>query len=477
MQPTIQNNFRPCDFKTAESLGLARSVCRFALTLALACLVSCSGIALKGELGARDDRDQISQFLKVGGDKFPTPPLGPNPSISAVLEFAMLNNPEVQAAYFDWASSVDRITVERSLPDPQLMFEADIQRMVMSAMPGLMIDLPGPGKLRAAGKIETAASRMRYYQFEQSVLKTAMSVKKALYDLWLLDEKLVINEETKSLLSDIERLASSQNEVGKASLQDVLRAQIEQDTLRTEIENLRDSRQSLLAQYGAALGILPGASVPGVPVKARVEPENATAGAILEQALLRNPRLKAMEADLRRAEAALSLARRSALPDFSAGIEVDVKGSPVMLRPTAGMSLPIWRDKIAAEIAAAQAEKRASEARLSAEQIMLAADYAAKAFMFREATRTWSVLRASILPKARQALEVARSGYTTGTSSYLDFAEAERSLLEFRLQEAESWYNREIAAAELSLLIAAHAPEGAPFLKEQPVVSASVATP
>ena len=85
---------------------------------------------------------------------------------------------------------------------------------------------------------------------------------------------------------------------------------------------------------------------------------------LLATAFARNPRLKAMEADVRLAEANITLAAKSKVPDFSLGLMADAKASPTMYRPLAGMTLPLWRDKIAAQIAAAQASKRAAEARL-----------------------------------------------------------------------------------------------------------------
>ena len=49
----------------------------------------------------------------------------------------MLHQPQVAAAYYDWTASVERITVERSLPDPRLTFETYIADMVTSLMPRL----------------------------------------------------------------------------------------------------------------------------------------------------------------------------------------------------------------------------------------------------------------------------------------------------------------------------------------------------
>ncbi|HQL10066.1 MAG TPA: TolC family protein, partial [Lentisphaeria bacterium] len=138
--------------------------------------------------------------------------------------------------------------------------------------------------------------------------------------------------------------------------------------------------------------------------------------------------------------------------------------SPVLTRPTFGVTLPIWRDKIAAEIASAQGRKRAAQARLSAEQIQLAVEFADKSFMYREATRNLKLLADSLLPKARQALEVARSSYSAGKVEFINLQEAQRSLLEFELAAVDARTRRELVLAELSLLIIGVAPPGAPIL-------------
>jgi outer membrane protein TolC len=217
-------------------------------------------------------------------------------------------------------------------------------------------------------------------------------------------------------------------------------------------------------QFKAALGLSADQPNPPLPAHFESTPLDLTSEQLFTTALAHNPRLQAMAAEVRAAETGIRLARTSRLPDFNLGIEADVKASPVMARPTLGVTLPIWRDKIAAEIAAAQGRMRAAEARLSAEQIQLAVEFADKSFMYREATRNLKLLTNSLLPKARQAFEVARSGYSAGTVDFINLQEAERSLLEFQLAAVDARTRRELVLAELSLLIIGVPPPGAPIL-------------
>jgi outer membrane protein TolC len=435
------------------------------VALAIVLLAGCKGISTPGERKARADLGSVSEAYRPQNQRPTLPMLQTNASLSNFLQFAILNQPQVEAAYFDWAASVRRITVERSLPDPRLTFQSDIADTVMSLMPGLMMDFPGPGKLKWAANVASAESEARYFAFENAMLQTAFALKKSYYELHFLNAKVSVNRETLQLVGDIEKLARTQNEVGKVTLQDVLRAQIEQERITTEITNLEDSRNPLLAQFKAALGLKAEDAAPPVPRKFESTPLDLTSDRLFAAALARNPRLKAMEAEVRRADASIRLAYKARVPDFSVGVEVDAKASPIFVTPQLGVTLPIWRDKIAAQIAEAQAGKRASEARLTAEQIALAVEFAEKSFMFREASRTLELLTERLLPKAQQSLEVAQSGYVSGKVDFLNLLDAERTLLAFQLSEVEARVQRELALAELSLLILGVPPANAPVLQ------------
>ena len=213
-------------------------------------------------------------------------------------------------------------------------------------------------------------------------------MKRAYYQLYFLTEKIRVDRETLQLLNEVEKSARAQNEVGKATLQDVLRAQIEQDSLQTEIANLEDSRSALVAQFKAALGL--GGTDPEPPMPSRFE---STALDLSGDQVFETAWRKTRNSRRWRLTCALPKPR-SLWPNgracrISPRLMADVKMNPTLYRPLGTVSLPIWRDKIAAQIAEAQASKRSTQARLSDEQIKLAVDVTERMYLYRETTAIW----------------------------------------------------------------------------------------
>lgn len=434
------------------------------LFIAVLLLSGCTGIPTENERAARVDLQSVSDaYLPKTADHQPSN-LTTNSTLGDYLRFAMLHNPAVTAAYFDWAASVETITIARSRPDPRLTFETDIAKIVMTVMPGMMQEFPGPGKLNAAANVATAGSRVKYFAFETSVLQAAYALKQAYYRLWFLNETLHINRQTLGLLADFERLARMQNEAGTVTLQEVYRARIEQDQLTTEIANLEDSRRPLMAQLKGALGLTRDQPDPPPPAMFESTPLDLAGDAVLNTAFVRNPQLRMMDAEVRMAEASIALARKAKVPDFSLGVMADIKASPVMFRPLASMTLPVWRDKIEAQIAQAQFGKRAAEARLTSEQIKVTVAFAMKCYDYRESTRMLELLRQQLIPQARHSRDLARAGYLSDQVDFFDLLDAERTLLAFQLREVDARTRREIILADVSLSIAGITPAGAPVL-------------
>jgi cobalt-zinc-cadmium efflux system outer membrane protein len=420
----------------------------------------CRGIPAPGEKSARNDLGMVTKQYRPNQ---PLPVLTTDSSLSNYLAFALLNQPSVAAAYYDWAASVENITVTRSLPDPQFTFQAYIESSLTSLMPGLSQQIPGPGKLKARGRVAAAASESKYFTFESAVLQSAFTLKTAYYKLGLLDEQLRLKRATVDLLENQERVVRAQNATGAATLSDSLRVQGELDRARNDLVSLEDSRRPLLENFKAALGLTPQQPAPPMPAHFEFVAENLKEDELLRSAFARNPQLAAMAAEVRTAEAGIAVAYKERVPDFNAGLMAEIYHPPFYW-PQVGMTLPIWRDKLAAEIAQAKANELAAQARWQSAQIELAVNFAQKSFAYRETGRNLSLIEDKLLPQAQQSLDVIRAGYRTGDMDFSSVISAERLLLDLQLGAAEARTQRAIALADLSLMVAGVPPPGAPLL-------------
>jgi outer membrane protein, heavy metal efflux system len=445
---------------------MRREFIPFFATLAMGIwvLAGCRGVQTSGEKQARNDFKTIAGEFGPDHQRPALPELTPDSGLSNFLAYALLNSPAVEASFYDWSASVEAITVTRSLPDPQLTFQAYIQNVITSLMPGFAWNIPGPGKLKARAGIAAAQSEGKYFTFESAVLQDAFNLKRAYYPLGLLNEQLRLKRESVLLLEEQEHALCAQNAAGTASLADLLRVQNACDRARTDLANLEDSRRSLLENFKAALGLMPDQADPPTPVHFEMSRENPDVDELLRVAFARNPQLAAMQADVRAAEAGIAVAYKERVPDFSLGLSVDVKASPWLYWPQAGMSLPVWRDKIAAEIAGAKAEALAAQSRLKAAQIDLVVNFAGKSFAYRQTGRNLTLIEGQLIPNVRQLLETIRAGYRAGTMNFSALSDAEQMLLDLQLEAAQTQTDREIALADLSIMVAGQSPANAPLL-------------
>ena len=439
-------------------------------------LSGCRGVPTKGEELARQEKQEIAGRFRPG-DQLPTlPALTATSSLDDFLRYAALRHPKVEASYYEWAASIERITVARSLPDPvftvgidvQKGLEDDVASMVMALMGGLMTELPGPGKLRARADLQTSESKAQFARFQLASIEAALGARNTYYDLFLVEKRLAVTEKNLAFVRDIEESARRRSEAGLSNLQDVLQAESDVARLENDLANLKDQRIALVAAWKSALGIAPSEGDPPIPATYVFTPEDRVSTATLAQVLQDNPRLRIMQAEINRAQAGIAVAYKSRVPDFTLGLEAEApttKGAQnprdTVWKPRLGVTVPIWRDRIAAEIAEAEAMKMAARAEYSAEQLELAREFALNGFGIREATRNLDILRKVLIPRQSEILELAQRGYQGGVTTFFELIEQQRRLLELELMEAEGIAERERMIGELNLALAG---QGAPAI-------------
>jgi outer membrane protein TolC len=93
-----------------------------------------------------------------------------------------------------------------------------------------------------------------------------------------------------------------------------------------------------------------------------------------------------------------------------------------------GISLPVWRGKLRAGVAEAEAMRAMSEAELRAMTRMIEGDAATAVYQVRAARDRQVAIRTNVLPRARMAIEPAVASYASGQLPLVSVIEAVQAL-------------------------------------------------
>lgn len=437
----------------------------FVMSAALV-LGGCTLAPSAGEQHARDQVARIGSELRPSIGKPVLPTLSAASPLAEYVRFAALNHPAVQASYLDWRAAVSAVAPNRALPDPQFTFQADIADTVMSVMPGLMFDVMSPGKRRAMAEEALGSANVAYRAYVASVLNVAARVRKAAIDLAYVDEALRLRDESIAALDQATNLAGAAYSTGQgmATLETQVRLANEVAKIRSEITALTDRQHAARASFKAALGLSPLDADPSWPALTLTATPLPSADELWQRARNVNPELGQMRAMVDMAMAQVEVARKAGTPDFTVGAMADVKADPLMVRPTATVTLPIWREKIRANIAAAESRRDAAAARVSAEEINLAAEIAQMLYMVRESDLMIGYIERTALPNYDRAIASVAASYQAGMGSPAMIPETRVMQIGMRLERIAALRDRENAVTDLLLLTADVGPTGTSLL-------------
>ncbi len=378
-------------------------------------------------------------------------------TLDEYLRQAFGNNADLRSAFERWQAALERIPQARALDEPNLSFEYFIEQMDTRYQVSLTQMFPAFGTLRLREGRAAAEAQAAMHNFEAKRLILFDEVVKAFYEYHYLARATQVTAENHQLLSDLEQVVTIRYKAGLAPFADLIKVQVEKDRITNDLATLRDERASRSAILAALLN-LPGSDVLPWP---QFSPSGA---ALVDVDVLDgmladlNPELKAAAAMINAGTYREKLAHKSFLPDFMVGASWMVMpgmngGSQSEYGIMAGISLPVWRGKYRAEVREAEAMVRAAVNERDNMQNQLKAELRMAVFKFNDAERRISLFSSSLIPKASQALEVAKQEFSTGKADFMTLIDAQRTLLEFRLMLERVQADREIALGEIGCCI------------------------
>ncbi|HVZ66390.1 MAG TPA: TolC family protein [Lacunisphaera sp.] len=442
----------------------------FPLAFAALLLAGCAGAPTPAASSARAGLRQVGAQLAGSAGRPELPVLHADSPPADFIRYAVLNQPAVAAAYQDWRAAVEAITPAGALPDPQFTFQADIRDTLMSFMPGLMFDLMGPGKRTAIAREAAAGAGVARRAYVTAVLRTAAEARRAWVELAYVEGIDRLYATTIHTAEEALELTNAEYATGRGMA--TFDRQIELENLVAEHHahhaGIADRRIAARARFKSALGLTPDDPDPPWPHPDLVATPVADADELWRRAQLANPDLAQMRAMVEMTVAGVEVARQTGRPNFAVGAMVDLKADPLMFRPTANISLPLWRDKVAATVAAATARRDAAAARVGAEELNLAAELAQMLYMVREADRMLAYIDGTALPNFDRSYATLEAGVQSGMADAAMIARTRLMAIDLRHDRLEWLRRREAAAVDLALLVADVAPANSPLPAETP---------
>ena len=214
---------------------------------------------------------------------------------------------------------------------------------------------------------------------------------------------------------------------GTAPQSDVLRAEVEVARLEALARGLVSDVRAAEAMLNTSLALDAETLVP--PLASARFVEIPPSWMAIKTALRARPELAAGRADIERAAADVEVMRAMFRPMATirsgpAYTMAEGKGWMAMV----GLSLPIWRGKLRAGVAEAEAMRAMSEADLRAMTRMIEGDAAAAVHQLQASRDRQTTLIADVLPRARMAIEPAVAGYSAGQLPLVSVIEAVQAL-------------------------------------------------
>jgi outer membrane protein TolC len=355
----------------------------------------------------------------------------PSPlSLADVVRIANERRDEIQAARARTRAAEARPAIVSALADPMISPSLDhLPFMMNGADVSFAVEQQIPfsgirGHRRASALAE--ADRLRATA-QRTTLDVGLEAASAYLMLQERRRTEVLLKEQIAFARDVVSAANARYASGTVPQSDVLRAEVEVARLEAFARALVSEVRGAEAMLNTTLALDADTTVP--PLETLSLTRTVPEWFAIKSALTSRPELAAGRAEIARAEAEVQVMRDMFKPmaTIRTGPSYTMaEGGGWMAM--VGLSLPIWRDKLKAGVAEAEAMRAMSQADLRAMTRMIEGDAAAALNQLQAARDRQAALTADVLPRARMAVEPAVASYASGQLPLVSVIEAIQAL-------------------------------------------------
>lgn len=349
---------------------------------------------------------------------------------SDVVALARGRRPEVVVAHARARAAAQRPAIVSALDEPTISASLDhVPFSMMGADYSVAVEQSFPlSRIRGyRQRAAEAATRRELANAERAGRDVELDALQAFWMLAQMRASADIIAQQVGLATQLEAAALARYASNTGVQSDVLRAQIETARLAAEQRALVAEVRAAEVMLNTSLARDPSAAIPELDVTV---PEAAPpASDVVARASRTRPELRGGRAEIDQAEAEVRVMRSMYSPMAMARTGVastmaEGKGWMLMV----GVSIPLWRGKLRAGVAEANAMVEMATADLDAMQRMAEGEARSAREKVVAAGERYRALRDDIIPRAQQAIAPTLAAYSAGQVPLVSVIEAAQAL-------------------------------------------------
>ncbi len=379
-------------------------------------------------------------------------------SIEFFIQEAIEDNPEILSAKRAYEAANARIWQAASLNDPMLELEYDkITRDRMDTGDPMKTyaisqEIPFPTKIFLRAKIAAKLAKVAYQEYKAKERDIIAQTKSAYSELFRIYKTVEIMNENKGILEQFSTSATARYSTGLATQADALKAQVEIAKIDNGLIMLEQKRLTSQARLNILMNKDPRNEIGALNAEAPVD-FSQPLEVFYEAAKKDNPELKAYRYAIEKGKAAYALSINEFLPDFTVKFKQMVKGGRAEEDAWAGMvgvTVPLWfLEKQAFGVKEMKSELDMLKAEYNTKENMALFDVRDAYARVEANKKVVELYETAFIPQADDTVKAATRGYESGKTDFLTLLDAQRMLIDFKIDHYMAILEFRIALADL----------------------------
>jgi len=379
-------------------------------------------------------------------------------SLEQAKSFAIKNNPnyQIQLKKIDAQKGVYWLELMPENPEIGIEVEEIPENQAYTNYGGKRLfveqELDFPINYYFRHKLLNADIQREIVQLEEVKRGLSFQVKEAYFNHLMLNKLLLLAQKNLQLSQDFYEKAKRNYELGESDRLTMLKAKVTFGTAQKRVNAAQKEAETSISKLKEVLGLQDQEIISIVLSDSLPETTAALSREMLKLSLQNHPALRTAQISQNAAVNAKRLAYGKFLPQLSVSYFRQEIDKDDFWGAEVAISIPLWFMGQKGQIQQKKAEQGMADYFYTAEQLRLQREFDHAIAQIEKAANEVKLFQTELLNEAEEIFRIAQQCHTIGEIGYLEFIDAQQTLIQTREGYLQSLFNYQIEKAHLTKL-------------------------